>query len=460
MGNGSLILKKINSDSLFTLTSDFESEGYWTSKWKDFGDNVTFNSLETDVLMYGNEIDMRKGWTKFEGNPILSGSNTLLPLNEKNITDQTILLPEPPGGVPQDQAILRGKGIYKGKWVLFFNHTPDAWPNNYYWSFAVADSLSPLKHGINPFSIPNENYPTYGPINNQAPNDWLEVNGVFYAPDETYQSMSHLWMSTDMFSWTDLGIIENKVGTDPGLIHDGNRFHLFSENGNTISHCFLNIDSLKGYNNQDVLDVGDHTGDADLGFFNNRWHMFVDDGVHLHYKISYASTSPTEFPYGWELVPEIYGPHNPEQGQTWDDDNKSGNNFGTGDADIAVEWNTLYLFTERPIGVAFKELNELLVEDGQTLEIQIEIDNNGDGIADSTTEWTSIVPGKSIINFENPISGKQFRLKVRLQTVKPIISPMIKSLRLSENISISKKIEINPKHDKLFFFDNSDFYCI
>ena len=430
MGNGSLMLQKKAKDSVYTLTEEFETQGSWESKWIEFNKNTKLNSISFDILVYGEKIDMTKGWKKFDKNPIISGGNTLLPLNLDNITDQTILLPNPPGGVPQDQAIFKGRGNWEGKWILMFNHTPNAWPFEYYWSFVMADSLSPLKNGINPFRLPTENYPLYGPIDNQAPNDWLEVNGVYYAPDETYQSMAHLWKSDDMINWVDLGVIENKTGTDPGIIFDGAQFHLFSENGNTISHCYLNLDSVKGSNNQDVLDVGDHTGDADVAYFNNQWHMFVDDGVHLKYKISYASTSPNNFPYGWELFPEIYGPHNPEQGQVWDDDNENGNQFGTGDADIALEDNTLYLFTERPIGVAFKELTELYNSEDQKIEIMIIADNDGDGVSDYSTEWKELNGGESIWNLESELNAKKYKIKIRMNSNNNNESPLIKSFEL------------------------------
>ncbi|MCP4411421.1 MAG: hypothetical protein GY808_02450, partial [Gammaproteobacteria bacterium] len=183
MGNGALLLKKVKSESLYTRVSEFHSTGEWTSQWHDFGLQVTMRSLETEIIGYGKKLDMRKDWVKFSGNPVLSGENTLLPLNPENISDQTILLPSP-GGVPQDQSIVRGRGQWEGKWILYFNHTPDAWPNDYYWSVAIADSLSPLKDGINPFSIDTTIFPLYGPIDNHAPNDWLEVDGITYAPDE------------------------------------------------------------------------------------------------------------------------------------------------------------------------------------------------------------------------------------------------------------------------------------
>lgn len=431
IGNGALLLAKRNRNSHFAKSAAFVSSGSWTSTWFEVAEEVTMKNLKTDIIAYGKSIDMTRGWIKFSGNPVLSGGNTLLPLNRKNISDQTILLPEPPGGVPQDQSIIKGKGKWKGKWILFFNHTPDAWPRNYYWSFAEALSLAPLKKGINPFSIDPHFWPLFGPIDNQAPNDWIEIEGIYYAPDETYQSMSHLWTSEDMIRWEDRGVIKNKVGTDPGIVFDGERFHLFSENGHKISHSFLDINTVSASENREVLDVGDHTGDADVSFFNNQWHMFVDDGEHLFYKISYAVTSPDSFPYGWQLFSEIYGPHNPEQGQGWDDDTPAGNNFGTGDADVALEDKTLYLFTERPIGVAYKELDELNDISGLIAEAQVWTDTDNDGSADDSTGWCKLTGGIKDITFTRPLTGTRFQISFRLKNDKPDVTPMIRSFTLS-----------------------------
>lgn len=118
-----------------------------------------------------------------------------------------------------------------------------------------------------------------------------------------------------------------------------------NENGNYLTYNKLDNSFTSVTDGDTILHVEDHTGDPDLGFFNNRWHMFFDDGEHLHYNIGYAATSAEEFPYGWKLENDIYGPYNPDQGQTWDDDNENGNNFGTGDADFALEDHTLYMFT-------------------------------------------------------------------------------------------------------------------
>ena len=259
MGNGGLMLAKKDKGSLFQKTTEFHSEGLWTSTWQDLSEEQ-ISGLESETLIYGNPIDMDQGWVKFSGNPVLSGENTLLPLNRENITEQTMLLP-PPGGVPQDQSILKGTGKWENKWLLFFNHTPHKWPYEYYWSFVVADSLSPLKSGINPFYVDSTNYPLYGPIDGQAPNDWLEVDDTFYAPDETHDGDSHMWRSQDIVHWEDLGPISGILGADPGMVYDGEHFFLFNENGNYLTFNQLDESMTRVTNGDTVLHVGDHTGD-------------------------------------------------------------------------------------------------------------------------------------------------------------------------------------------------------
>lgn len=430
MGNGALLLEKISSENLFTHTTVFHTDGEWVSPWHDFGEKVSLNALKFDLIIYGKKMDMRKGWIKFSKNPVLSGGNRLLPLNSNNVTDQTILLPDP-GGVPQDQAIIRGKSKWSDKWVLFFNHTPSAWPENYYWSITIADSLTPLKRGTNPFIIDSLHYPLYGPIDNQAPNDWIEVNGVYYAPDETHQGNSHMWESNDMLTWKDLGEIEGINGSDPGITYDGQDFYLFNEANRIVNYNRLASDMLSVIEGGAALDVGDHTGDCDVAFFNNAWHMFMDDGIHLHYQIAYAFTTAESFPLGWELYNKIYGPHNPEQGQTWDDDTPEGNEFGTGDADIALEGTTLYMFTERPIGVAYKELTEVL--DGEEVEVMVNVlsDTNGDGVADDSTGWHALVPGQSAWSWSTPLPGRYYKVIIKMISTQPSLSPMIRFLELS-----------------------------
>lgn len=426
MGNGGLMLTKKESKKPFQKTSEFETSGTWTSTWQALT-SESISTIETEIIAYGNPIDMRSGWIKFSGNPVISGENTLLPLNEENITDQTILLPRP-GGVPQDQSILKGTGKWAGKWLLFFNHTPDKWPNDYYWSFAVADSLAPIKRGKNPFYIDTTAFPLYGPIDGQAPNDWLEVDGTYYAPDETHDGESHMWMSNDIVNWKDLGPIHGILGADPGIVFDGKDFFLFNENGDYLTYNQLDEKMTRVVRGDTVLHVGDHTGDPDIGFFNNQWHMFFDDGAHLHYNIGYAVTKAESFPYGWTLENDIYGPYNPDQGQTWDNDNPAGNDFGTGDADIAIENNTLYLFTERPIGAAYRDLVEIYQNTGQSVQIKIEIDQNGNGQVDDSSNWMDFQLGKKAVSLSQNLTGKKYRFIVKLGSKNPTVSPLLRHL--------------------------------
>jgi len=446
MGNGALLLEKLETDSLYTRVSSFYTAGEWVSNWQDFGEEVSMQTLTTSILCYGAQLKIREGWTKFSGNPVISGGNILLPLNPDNITDQTILLPAP-GGVPQDQAIVRGRDDWEGKWVLFFNHTPNAWPNEYYWSAVIADSLSPLKQGLNPFKLDTTFYPLFGPINNHAPNDWLEVDGTIYAPDETHDGDSHMWRSTNMLTWEDMGPISGINGSDPGMTYDGQDYYLFNESNNELNYNRLNADFTSVIEGDTVLNVGDHTGDADVAFFNNQWHMFFDDGPHLHYNIGYAFTTAEAFPYGWNLENDIYGPHIPEQGQVWDDDTEDGNLFGTGDADIALEGTSLYLFTERPVGAAYKELTELNNLEDVAVWAMVESDLNGDQVADDSSGWKRLAGGETSWTWKKSLRGRQYRVRFKLNSSNPAKSPLIQCFILSVDKSRPSKLKLdaNPK---------------
>ncbi|MCD6374608.1 MAG: hypothetical protein J7L94_03725, partial [Caldisericaceae bacterium] len=83
MGNGGLILQKFQVESLFTRTSAFKSEGRWLSKWLPAN---RFTSLKIDYIVYGNPLDLKTGWHKAAANPLFSGSNELLPLDQKNLS--------------------------------------------------------------------------------------------------------------------------------------------------------------------------------------------------------------------------------------------------------------------------------------------------------------------------------------------------------------------------------------
>ena len=69
MGNGALLLQKVRSESLYTRSSEAYSSGKWISSWYKFGMETTLNSIEISILAYGRQLDMRNGWTKFNGNP-------------------------------------------------------------------------------------------------------------------------------------------------------------------------------------------------------------------------------------------------------------------------------------------------------------------------------------------------------------------------------------------------------
>lgn len=173
--------------------------------------------------------------------------------------------------------------------------------------------------------------------------------------------------------------------------------------------------------------MGNHTGDADASFFNNAWHLFFDDAPHQEYTIGYAHTAPSAFPRGWRLQNDIYGPRMPDQGQTWDEPTAEGNNFGTGDPDLALEGTTLYLTHERPTGIAYKEL-DLTDDTDQDVQVRLEIDANGDGTAD-TSRTEKLPTGNARLNMEN-LEAEQVRLTLTLKTNIPRESPMVRTLRL------------------------------
>ncbi len=434
MGNGALLLEKKASKKPFYATRTFRGDGSWTSRWHTYDRPVTLSSLRMQYWVYGQKQDMGSGWTKFTGNPLICKANW------KHATDESLQLPDPSLN-PNDQSLVRGAGKWSGKWLLFFNI--GSWAKKG-WGVAVADSLHPLQKGRNPFQVGSP-YPLVtgaehrnaSSYSKHAPNDFIHVesDGAWYAPDETGGGPSHMWTaSKDGVDWRLQGPIEGISGHDPGMAFDGNRYHLFNENSPYIVHMVGDDPFGKWTVTGNVLEVGGHTGDADVSFFNNRWHMFFDDDPHGHYKLGYAWTTPEEFPNGWRMTHHVYGPHNPEQNQTWDNDTDQGNQFGTGDADVALAGKTLYLTHERPIGLAYKKF---ALQDGseQTVSVKLEVDRDGDKQSDYKTNWLTVEPGTTTLELPSElqnISLKHVRAHLRLQTTNPVESPMIRSITLKE----------------------------
>mgnify|MGYP000367845419 CR=1 FL=1 len=421
LGNGALLLAKKNTRNGFYQADEFRTEGRWTSKWATPPERGV-KSVKTRVKVYGQKQDMAQGWTKFKGNPLLCANGW------KHATEQSLELPPDISGQPADQALIRGAGELEDKWLLFFNI--GAWAVKG-WGLAVADELAPLQEGDNPFSL-YSHYPLYrGTGGHNAPNDWIHANGAYWAPDETKGDDSHLWSSERLEWWTNHGQIHRMDGHDPGMAYDGERYYLFNEKGDSIVLCTSERPTGPWTPQGAVLDVGGHTGDADVNFFNNRWHMFFDTNPHAHYRIGYAWTTPSEFPRGWRVTHRIYGPQNPEQGQTWDDDTPDGNNFGTGDADVALEGNTLYLTHETPIGIAWKEL-QTSDADEQDVRMRLQIDRNGDGTADSATEWHELAGGQNswMPKLKAHSAEAMVRIQVKMVTNNPVESPLLTRLKV------------------------------
>lgn len=421
VGNGALLLEKMDTSKPFWKTSKFQREGEWTSAWI----NESFDILELSWSVYGQAQDMTKGWTKFEGNPLISSHRW------KHNTSETHVLPSNYSDKPADQSLVKGVGEYEGKWLLFFNIGGWAVKG---WGMLIADELSPLKDGINPFML-GEPYPlTKATGGYNAPNDWIYADGLWYAPDESLDQISRMWISEDLKHWVLTGPIFGINGHDPGMAWDGEHYYLFNEADDKITLVYADdpLGTWKEWPENEggiALDIGDHTGDADVAFFNNRWHMFVDDGIHKKYKLSYATTTAEDFPLGWKVVPEFFGPYNPDQGQLWDDDTIEGNDFGTGDADVALEGHTLYMTYEFPVGIAFKDL-DVLDDAEQRLRLRIEY-KSGNRI--STTDWIDIKAGEVSLtpgDFDFNPDGKEWRMNIEMRSDNSTESPLLEYLNI------------------------------
>jgi len=440
MGNGALCLARESED--FHASSTFKESGEWTSRWVQPGKGVSLNNLTVSMLCYGKEQDMRSGWKKFEGNPLVCQAGW------HHATGQTLTLPDSLPGQPADQALFRGTGKWEGKWLLFFNI--GGWAVNG-WGMAVADSLAPLKRGINPFRLADPYPLALGKSNDtiHAPNDFYFQDGTWYAPCETgkvrdtvpggivdgleryqvrYRVINpNLWTSRDLVHWTNNGILNEVTGHDPGITFDGHFYYLICEDGESLVGFESDDPTGTWYSLGTLLNVGDHTGDPDLIFMNNRWHLFFDDAPHTRYQIGYASTGPGEFPRGWEMENKIFGPHDPEQGQTWDDDIPDGNNFGTGDPDVALEGHTLYMTYEWPVGIAWKEL-DVFIGDGIEVAAVLEADTDGDDQTDGVIQRVRIEPGMQMkYPLDEPVNRK-FRIRLEMSSSDSLVTPMVTSL--------------------------------
>jgi hypothetical protein len=415
MGNGSLLLKKVNDDERFHQSNYFLDNGQWTSIWYDFGKAVVLESVLTDLITYGGEIDFTE-WTLFENNPVACAADY------RHKKRESALLPPEPTGQPQDQSVILGSGPYEGKWLLLFNIGSYALNG---WGGMVADSLDPLKRGVNPFRLITDPYPMHGPGERQAPNDWIQVDGVYYTAATTPGPVT-IWTSPDLSDWTHVGPLYNQLGSDPGIVYDGEEFHLFIEDRNYIRHCLLDIGNNRCISSDIVLDVKTETGDPDVVFFNNRWHMFIDARRQpdRKYEIGYAWTTPSDFPYGWRLHHRtIFGPDSLTPEQRLESDY-------TGDPDVALEDETLYLFYENPVRVAFRELHEVREIAGHETRIRIESDRDGDGQPDMATDWHVLEGGKSTLRTSEvlrPIEGTRFRVRIEMRTEDWNKSPLLKN---------------------------------
>jgi hypothetical protein len=420
-GNGALLLQRPDTTHRFANSGSFVSSGHWTSTWIDVSSLHSLDSLTANLQIYGQEQDMATGWIKFSGNPLVSAQEW------KHASAQTLQLPDSLG--PNDQALVRGTGAYKDQWILIFN--VGGWAVGG-WAAAVADSLAPLKRGKNPFHLVKP-FPLFtgnavrDTLGYHAPNDWIHVDGTWYAPDESRDRISRLWMSTSLVEWENTGPIQNIHGHDPGIAYDGEYFYLFTEDGDRLRYLSASNPVNTWTSHGVALNVGARTGDADLSFFNNAWHLFFDYAVGEEYAIGYAGVNPSSFPEGWAQSNKVFGASMPDQGQVWDEPTSGGNGVGTGDPDLALEGSTLYMTYEPPIGVAYKEL-DLNDDAEQSIRVRVELDKDGNGTPDRSRTGTLRAGDAHLV-----IGGsraKQVRIHIEYETSNPRESPMISDLTL------------------------------
>lgn len=419
-GNGAILLTRTDTTRPFWTVARFNGRGQWISKWQDFDEHHPPSAVKLHWLTYGQRVSL-DDWTKFSGNPLVAEYGWA------HNTPQTLELPATPTGQPQDQALLRGTGPWEDQWMLIFNISSFASEGL---GLAIASQLNPASSGTNPFRI-FEPYPLINPKGDHGPNDWVAHTDTFFAPDLMTDEQSYLWKTTNFQSMERIPI-DGVPGHDAGLVHDGKNLHFFSELSPHIAYCKLRKTTC--VNERTVLEVGGHTGDPDVSFFNNRWHMFVDTHPHGKYRIGYASTSPDSFPHGWTLHNrEMIGPYTPDADQVWDDPTSEGNDFGTGDFDVALEGRTLYGTWERPVGLAYNQLEELYDGSDQEVALKIEVDTTGNGDPDDSTPWSTIDPGGTDwapVNQVESTGAERFRIRIRLTSERNDETPLITHLKI------------------------------
>ena len=303
--------------------------------------------------------------------------------------------------------------------------------------FSVADSLEPLKTGVNPFRLVEGSHPYVDPKHRDtpfakacSPNDWMFFDGRWIIPveglrrDAEFEFVNMIWTATEDMTLTKHEAIETN-GHDPGICTDGELYYLFNDDDHAIACCSAKDPTGPWKDEGVVLEVGGHTGDADVLFFNNRWHMVFDDGPHRDYRIGYAWTTPEEFPRGWRLENRVFGPEDP-----WEQPTEAGNEFGTGDGDLAVDGDTLYMVYERPIGIAWKEL-EVYRDETVTAMMTVEYDRDGDGRAEAS-QTVELWPGKDLAYRLNPPPEGRCRFTFALTTENPSVSPLIRNVTMGE----------------------------
>lgn len=294
---------------------------------------------------FAEPINFSEGWSMSGANPILV--DDLADDDRDTLSTGAFLF-----GKPQDPALVE----YGQEYYLISNIGAYGYNG---WLVAVTESLKPLKRGTNPFQHSGMGDYGFDPFSLlQASNDWLVKEGTFFGVDNTINGFAIITSESMNSFETEESV--NAEGGDPGFVEVNGTWHVFTETG-TFQQTGKKIlhtssDDLDGQwtASEKVLELEAHTGDPDLIRINDWWYMFVDTGRHKNYSVSYAQTTVSDFPNGWEFKGKAIGPN--EGNQTWDSPRIGGNRFGIGDADVILENGVVYMVYERPVGVAYRNI--------------------------------------------------------------------------------------------------------
>ena len=485
--NGGLLLAKKDLSVPFWETTEFTSRGIWFSEWQGHSRwEQKYRQIIIEWSVYGQLQEMDKDWEKFAGNPAISSSGwghsrwrtEKLPKEYSDIPNSPTLTRG--YGEFEDKWLLIfniGEWATKG-WGMAVADRLDPFqrgrnPFDIVEPFPLTKATggynAPTEwmHAKGTWYIPDESrdnvsrmwtstdldhWTLQGPIEGITGHDaGMTWDGTyFYLFSQKNKNLYVDFTSDPLRDWMTPANRKNKTSVSdidkgaldvtpdeiveaeslaaiPGTV-DSVVADVPSDEENTEDDAATKSEKVikVGKRNKGIaLKVGSLTGDPDIAYFNNRWHLFFNVGEKNHHSIAHASTSSEEFPYGWRLQKTILTPTGGKQEQAWDDDNDRGNNFGVGGADVAIEKHTLYMSYEKPVGIAYKNLN---VFDGNEQSVRFRIEYLDEDDVMFSGKWVTVDPGKTNFSLKElglPDDHKQWRVFMELKSSNPHESPLI-----------------------------------